>query len=300
MKKILALLLTAVLLLSTGCTVVLPQAESPASTGAPSVPASTAAPGTEAPAVTTAPELPATEPPTAPVTTDAPATAPVTTDAPATTEPEPLDPWSLMGELSFEQGSYTDGDGDTDSYSYALPCINADTPGARAINEEIEEIYGGMIQSSKEDMELGNALFLYSVGYFGEVWDDVLTLVVIAHTMFDSTQYGIYSYDCTTGRRLTTRDILARKGVSEQDFLDASRMQMINCYEEMYSWIPADERDQYGYDQGLERVDDELYLSMDLQAYLDSSGDIVIAAPVVSLAGADFYYHLLPLGFVGN
>lgn len=299
MKKRLALLLAAVLLLSAGCTVIVPAAP----TAAQPADTTSAAPGTTAAPtapVTTRPV--ATEPvSTAPAATQSVATEPVTTQ-PVTTQPapEPVDPWTLIGEASFEQGSYTDGIGNTYSYSFDLPCINADTEGARAINEDIQEFFGGEVETAKSYMEDGTSLVVYSIGFYGEVWEDILTLVICTHNDFAQDYYGIYCYESSTGRWLTTRDVLARKGVSEEDFLDACRMQFRQFFEEEYADIPEESRTQYGYYEALERVDDELYLNMDLQAFPTTGGDIAVAAPIVSLAGADFYYHILNLGFVGN
>lgn len=303
MKKLLILALCAVLLLSAGCAKPI---TAPSETGKPAdnstavatPPLSTARPETSEPT-----DLPATELPTVPdtgVPTEAPAVPSTAPTAEATSEPaptEPIDPWSLMDELSFEQGVYEDDLGNIYSYSYGLPCIKADTEGARAINAEIEEIYGGEVVSAHQAMAEKLSLYMISMGYHGEVWEDVLTLVISTHTDWGDDSYGIYSYEVSTGRWLSTKDILDRLHISEKQFLETCRQQFRQYFIESNSGIPADKREVYGYYDALDRVDDELYLSMDLQVYPNADGELVVAAPIVSLAGADFYYHLLTLEF---
>ena len=287
MKKLLVGFLAAALLLTAGCVVPIatpvPPVDSTAATAAPTTQLPTE-PVTEVP--TEVPTEPVTELPTEPVTE-----APTTTEAPA-----PVDPWSVMGERSYEEGTYEDSVGNIYTYSYGLPCINDDTEGADAINEDIQEIFGGMILSAHQDMEDKLSLYLIDTGYYGEVWEDVLTLIIIAHTDFGDDQYGVYSYEVSTGRWLGTRDLLDRMGISDETFLETCRVKFRECFEEQYADIAEDQREAFGYDTFLDRVDDELYVSMDLRIYPSADGELVAVAPIVSLAGADFYWHLLPLG----
>ena len=288
MKKLIVVFLAAALLLMAGCVMptavpVLP-ADSTADTLAPTT-------GIPTEPVTEALTEPVTEAPTEPVT-EAP-TEP-TTEAPA-----PVDPWSVMGELSFEQGTYTDDVGNVYTYSYGLPCITADTEGARAINADIEDIFGGQILSAHQDMEDKLSLYLIDTGYYGEVWEDVLTLIIIAHTDWGDDQYGVYSYEVSTGRWLRTPDLLDRMHISDEEFLETCRVKFREFFESQYKGISEEQREAVGYDEYLARVDDELYVSMDLRIYPSQTGELIAVAPIVSIAGADFYWHLLPLGIGG-
>ena len=295
MKKIIVPLVLAVLLLLSGCAAgMLPMIELPSDTQ--DNPASAAASTESAAPVTTA--VPAT-------TTEAISTAtemPIVETSSAATDPEPtepVDPWSLMGQSMFEQGTYEDEIGNDYTYSYGLPCITADTAGAQAITREIDETFGAHIREAKDAMEEGQSLGVISVGYYGQVWEDVLTLVIIEHTDWGFDGYGVYCYEVSTGTRLTTPLLLEKMDVDPDDFLDLCRLQFRQFYEDQYSEIPEDERTQYGYYDGLARVDTHQYVNLDLQAYPDADGDIVVIAPIVSLAGADYYYHPIYLGLGG-
>ena len=109
-----------------------------------------------------------------------------------------------------------------------------------------------------------------------------------------------YIQNLITGNDLrSTRDVLDRLGYSEEEFLDACRRQFRQFFIDENSSIPENLRKQYGYYDALEQVDSELYVSMDLAAFPSETGDLVVAAPIVSLAGAAFYWHLIYLG-MGN
>ena len=307
MKKLLALLLAAGLLLTAGC------AGNPAITTAastsgtelpttasqdvPTLPTETLSESTEAPISTEAISTEAASTEALQTSAPAPETAPATSAAPAPTEP--VDPRSLLDELSFEQGSYTDEYGNTYSWSYALPCVLADTEGARAINAAIDERFGADVRSAKESMAQGASPGVLSVGYYSAIWEDVLTLVVIERYDYDWADYGVYCYECSTGRRLSTPMLLEKMKVSQDEFLDTCRDRFRRYYEDQYSGIPADQRAAYGYYAGLDQTVSSESVNLELMAYPDSDGDIVVIAPIASLAGPAFFYEPIYLGMGG-
>ena len=299
MKKAIVLLLCLLLLWMTGCSggqtgdifnrPTKPGTETThAAAGTLPTSAETTAPAATPAPVNTVPTEALTQPSTA-APTEAP-TQPVT-EAPTAAPTEPLDPWTLMGESLFEQGSYTDEFGYQYSYSYALPCVNADTAGARDINAAIDSTFGTMIRQAKEGMEQHLTLALSSVGYYGAVWEDVLTLVVMGSWDWSFTDYGVYCYEASTGRVLDTPALLAKMGISQEAFLECCRVRFRAYFEDMYKDIPADQREEYGYSMFLSRVDGPEYVNLELKVYPNENGELVVIAPIVSMAGADYYYH---------
>ncbi len=292
MKKGIVAFLVLTLLWMAGCSEDGPftgTMEKPASeTAAPITAAQTTAPTETAVPQTTA--VPVTDAPTEPVT-QAP------TEIPAEQNTEPLDPWSLMGESMFEQGSYTDELGNNATYSYCLPFINADTTGAIEINVAIDSVFGAQVREAKEAMENGQSLMFYSCGYYGEVWNDVLSLVLIGHTDYGFDSYGVYCYESSTGRDLDTPELLERMGISQEQFLETCKIQFRAYFEDMYKDIPVDQRESYGYDMFLAKVDAPEYVNLGLMAYPNANGDLVVIAPIVSMAGAEYYYHPIIISF---
>ena len=176
-------------------------------------------------------------------------------------------------------------------FTYAIPGINADTPGAQEINAAIDESFGAWVREAYAAMDEGRGPELLQVGYHGEVWEDVLSLVIVCRSIWEGDYYGIYCYEVSTGRWLSTAQVLERMDVSQEEFLEICRRQFRQYYVDMYSEIPEDQRETYGYYWGLDRVDSDEYVNMDLQVYPVAGGDLVVIAPIVSLAGADSYFH---------
>ena len=298
MKKLFLLLIVAALLLTAGCSGTGEVASSdvplPESEGSPvAAEESSSAPVTEAVLTTAAPvtEAPATETPA----TETFSTEALSTEAPVeSTEAEEIDPWSLLAAASFEQGSFSDENGDF-SYTYELPCILAETEGARAINAAIDARFGADVREAKKGMAEGTSPNVMAVGFRGVVWEDVLTVLVIEHFDFDWADYGVYCYEVSTGRRLTTPMVLARMGVSEADFLEACRQQFRARFEEHFSGVPEEFREQADYYGQLEAQSSDEYVNLELMVY-PAEGELVVVAPIMSLAGPAFFYEELPLG----
>ena len=284
-----AVLLLALLLLLAGCgridgtTPSTP--DSIPTAAAPTEASPTAAAPTEASLTAAAPtELPTTEAPETEVPT-----------VPA--EPEPADPRSLLGEVDAVERTVTFDDGSTRRYSYALPCILADTEGARAINADVEGRFGDVFRIAKEHDDEDGSFDVDALEYRSGVWEDVLTVIVTEEMSYAWTDYAVYCYETSTGRWLTTAMLLERMGISEEEFLDVCRetfrQTFINQYRESV-WTD-EELEKYGYHEALEQADSDRYVNMDLMAYPDANGRLVVIAPIVSLVGAGLYYQVLHL-----
>ena len=314
-KHLLVLLLAALLLLSVGCAKderglpTQPTGESGSSSPAPEgTNATDSSEKTEpaAPEQTDSEALPAESEPSAPSEQTEPA-VPASTEAQGETQTteyeEPgayLGPLELMGNLMYEEGEFTDEYGDLYTYYFDLPLILDDSADAAAINREIEETFGADIRNTKEEMEQGLTPSVFSISYYGEAWEDVLTVVVKENTIFDIERYGIYCYDSATRTRLTTPMLLEKMGISQKDFLAACEDRFIQYFKDEYSELPADRREEVGYYDALARVASSRFVNMDLMAYPDWDGDIVVIAPIVSLAGPDYRYHPIWLGLGGE
>ena len=293
MKKHLALLLAAVLLLCSGCAGGVPIPVLPSQSAAPQSSAAL----TEAP---TASSAPASSVPTeAPAGSSAP--APTESSAPEPTEAQLPEPWELLEEELFEQGSF-EMDGYSYTYSYDLPRLTADTAGARAINRDLSQTVGAEVREALDNIAVGNGSYLLHCGFHTELWGDLMTLIVTTHNDYGMDGYRVYCYDRRSGVWLDTPALLERMGIPREDFLEACRSAFVAFYEDMYSGIPADQRESYGYSDGLARVPTDRYVNLDLMAYPspEVNGRLAVIAPIVSLAGADYYYHTVYLELGGE
>ena len=296
MKKILCLLLVLSLVFSCGCAglVELPKVstEPPASTQE----ASTEPVTTEAPATTEVTTEPVT---TEAASTEAPSTQPPATQPPATQPPatEPVNPYSYLFSRYFDQGTYTDSFGQTSTYSYELPGLNADTAGARAINEAIDEYFGKQIDNAYESMKENNSLFLYHVGFNTFLWKDILTIVMITHNDFGQDDYGVYCYEASTGKWLSTELLLDRMNINTDDFIYWARDAAGQYYEAQYPGATEDLIGSDAYQHGIAVTVDNSNINLNMMAYPDNGGKLHVIAKIGSIAGADWYYHDVPVSF---
>lgn len=246
----------------------------------------------------TLPTSESTEPTEDPATLQT--TAPTETEEP--TLPEPEEPTtgveSLVNEYYNDAGEYEvhydENSSDTFYYSYQLPMIAAFTEGAMAINQSITETFGALIEEEYKAMEEGWYLNYNLVNWYPTFYNDLLVLVIAAESVSDFSSYGVYCYNQTTGEWLQGSALLEYLYIEEESFLEATRAAAGECFVSYYSDLPEEDRELYGYDECLAwTVSDENINLENLLFYPDEQGEIVVIAPIGSMAGAAWYYHYI-------
>ena len=117
---------------------------------------------------------------------------------------------SLISELYSEEGEYTDAENNTLAYSYHVPRIVSETAVAAALNDEIADQFGALVQEQKNMMASRVSLTCLSVTWTSYWNDSLLCLVVRAEMDGDTSMTETYSYDFFGGKRLMSEDLLAR------------------------------------------------------------------------------------------
>lgn len=280
MKKTLALLLALLMLLSlTACKgndkekkpfgdVALPTGSSTDATE----PSSTDPVLTLQPPVTEEPTLPTEEP---------------------TTGVEDLiyESYSDAGEYEL---SYDDGATDIFYYSFHLPHISESTEGAREINRSIDEHFGALIEQEYDAMSENWFPNYSTVGWYPSLYQDLLIIVIAAESVADFSDYGVYCYNRTTGEWLQGSALLEYLYIDEQEFLEATRVAAQECFISYYGDLPEEDRELYGYDECLAWTLSDENINLDnLLFYPDEHGELVVIAPIGSMAGAQWYYHYI-------
>ena len=218
----------------------------------------------------------------------------------------PVDPETLVSEAMLIQGTYTDDPGNVYDYSYSIPRLNADTPDAAAINQEIDSKYGELARYV-QSLEDGNeSLIDPTVKYSVTIWQDVVTTVVTTHCNWGFDGYDVYCYDCSTGRRLNTSALLRKMGITPDEFLEACADRFYERFDSLHE----------NYTDGLEGEELEktiaaraeyreyvaktFYVNVSVPAYPNEDGSITVVGSIVSMAGADSYDYLIDLGRLGE
>ena len=199
---------------------------------------------------------------------------------------------SLISELYSEEGEYTDAENNTLSYRYHVPQIVSETAVAAALNAEIADKFGALVQEQKSMMAGRVSLTCLSVTWKSYWNDSLLCLVLTSEMDGDMTDYAVYSYDFFGGKRLTSEDLLAREGLSTQEFVMAARRTAANYFDGLYrdalsgSMGGADFIASYAERRAWTLSDENINAEMRL--YLDG-GALHMIVPVGSFAGAESY-----------
>ena len=199
---------------------------------------------------------------------------------------------SLISELYSEEGEYTDAENNTLSYRYHVPQIVSETAVAAALNAEIADKFGALVQEQKSMMAGRVSLTCLSVTWKSYWNDSLLCLVLTSEMDGDMTDYAVYSYDFFGGKRLTSEDLLAREGLSTQEFVTAARRTAANYFDGLYrdalsgSMGGADFIASYAERRAWTLSDENINAEMRL--YLDG-GALHMIVPVGSFAGAASY-----------
>lgn len=202
---------------------------------------------------------------------------------------------SLIGALYNEAFDYTDG-GSSGHYTYRVPQLLAETKDAKAINREIADRYGPIVEEALASKEDGMGISCRYVAWTSYQYGDILSLIVSCGWNYDATEESVYLYDTAAGTRLTTTALLTALGVDETVFLGTVRRVAAERFDAKYSQTGA------AAEEVAERrawTLSDANINMDIGTYPDGAGWLYAVVPIGSIAGASAYEQVLPLGLRG-
>lgn len=202
---------------------------------------------------------------------------------------------SLIGALYNEAFDYTDG-GSSGHYTYRVPQLLAETKDAKAINREIADRYGPIVEEALASKEDGIGISCRYVAWTSYQYGDILSLIVSCGWNYDATEESVYLYDTAAGTRLTTTALLTALGVDETVFLDTVRRVAAERFDAKYSQ-PGAAAEEVAERRAWTLSDANI--NMDIGAYPDGAGWLYAVVPIGSIAGASAYEQVLPLGLRG-
>lgn len=202
---------------------------------------------------------------------------------------------SLIGALYNEAFDYTDG-GSSGHYTYRVPQLLAETKDAKAINSEIADRYGPIVEEALASKEDGMGISCRYVAWTSYQYGDILSLIVSCGWNYDATKESVYLYDTAAGTRLTTTALLTALGVDETVFLDTVRRVAAERFDAKYSQ-PGAAAEEVAERRAWTLSDANI--NMNIGAYPDGAGWLYAVVPIGSIAGASAYEQVLPLGLRG-
>ena len=194
-------------------------------------------------------------------------------------------------ELYSVDGSYEDGVGNRETYSYHVPQINDNTPAAEELNAEIAKNFGERVETQFKNMEGGYSLWSRRTGWEAFWNGSQVFLLITADEESDCTEYGAYGYDFESGNRVTNDMILAQKGLSEEQYLEELREATTALFDELGHPIPEGVETSLSHDSLL--GDTLGWLSAEQPVFLNRFGEIETWVSIATPAGAGRYDHLV-------
>ena len=195
-------------------------------------------------------------------------------------------------ELYSVEGSYEDSVGNIEIYSYHVPQIFSETPTAKEINAEIAERFGKRVEEQFQNMKDGLSLWSWHTEWHSYWVDSELFLLISADEEGGFKDYAVYGYDFVTDTRLTNEMILEQRGLDAELYKENLREKAQLMFEDMYGTIPQESREGMGYYTQLEKTISDENVE-DAVLFVDGSGELEAVMRIYSLAGADWYYHLV-------
>lgn len=264
MKKLLSLTAAALLLITTGC----------GRSNAPPASASSGTPSVSAPI--TEPTVESSDDTTPTVQKDEAAVKPQSSRR--------LDDSRII-PLYSERFTYTDPNGNKDTYFYEVPQIDDDTEGARNINEMIGYRFGYLVERA-EDARSRNDFIDTSYIIWISTWTGpVLSLQITSVDTMYNRDVGAYHYNFETGKELSNIEMLEYLGYTDNDLtLKALQRAVAQHFDTYYGGDPT-----YASElckmraQSLNGLSDVFtYFAV----YPYYTGGLIVTVPMYTLAGA--------------
>lgn len=192
---------------------------------------------------------------------------------------------SRISTLYDVEFSYTDPNGNKDTYFYEVPQIDDDTEGARNINEMIGYRFGYLVERA-EDARSRNDFIDTSYIIWISTWTGpVLSLQITSVDTMYNRDVGAYHYNFETGKELSNIEMLEYLGYTDNDLtLKALQRAVAQHFDTYYGGDPT-----YASElckmraQSLNGLSDVFtYFAV----YPYYTGGLIVTVPMYTLAGA--------------
>ena len=197
---------------------------------------------------------------------------------------------SRISTLYDVEFSYTDPNGNKDTYFYEVPQIDDDTEGARNINEMIGYRFGYLVERAL-DARSRNDFIDASYIIWVSNWDGpLLSLQITSSDAMYNHDVGSYHYNFATGQELSNPEMLAHLGYTDDaKVMHALERAVAQHFDTYYGYIDPDQTAMLYMmrAQSLSNLDG-LYSYYSL--YPKYSHGFVATVPMYTPAGSGMYW----------
>lgn len=197
---------------------------------------------------------------------------------------------SRIATLYDVEFSYTDPNGNKDTYFYEVPQIDDDTEGAKNINEMIGYRFGYLVERA-EDARSRNDFIDTNYIIWVSNWDGpLLSLQITSSDAMYNHDVGSYHYNFDTGQELSNPEMLAHLGYTDDaKVMHALERAVAQHFDSYYGYIDPDQTAMLYMmrAQSLSNLDG-LYSYYSL--YPKYSHGFVATVPMYTPAGSGMYW----------
>jgi len=197
-------------------------------------------------------------------------------------------------------------------YSYSIPYINIKSLDVEKINQEIENHYKPLIEEELENEKEGLSVIMGNIKYNSYLNNNILSLVISNLYPNDCIYYKVYNVDIYTGENISNSEIINQKNITENEFINKLNIlykdEFTNTYgsQDKYinnlrnapaGWTEKELKEQASfYEEQLNKTISKDNYSIKTPIFLGENGNINVIAQIYSLAGAEYYYHIINMG----
>ena len=190
-----------------------------------------------------------------------------------------------------ESGEYSDIPGNKYNYSYIIPCFTLSGGDVEQINQNIYDVLYPEIEENLKSMKDGFSIYLIDVGYDAYLNGSVLSLVCKLRLDFDISEYYIWNLNIETGKLFSDEELFDMTGMGHDgtSLLDVTAACVGRyCTENTPDLDVSFVREQYEKTISTDNLSQARY-------FFDENGDLQCFVRIFSVAGAGYYYRIIPL-----
>ena len=162
----------------------------------------------------------------------------------------------------------------------------------REIVRQIRQNCGEKAFQAYEDMEQKYGLNFYDI-HWDSYWHDTMVSVVIEmESNMSFTDYYVCNYDFSMGRSVPNFELLQRYGLDYDEFITVMKEAAVKYYDDLFAEVPAEYKDTF-YQQQRDWTGSDENITVNLMMFIDENGDLAVVTPIGSIAGANWYYHIV-------
>lgn len=202
---------------------------------------------------------------------------------------------SLIEELYGESGSYTDSFGTAYDYDWQIPQIRSDSEDAQDLNRYFANYFGAYVQTEKAHMQAKESL-QYTKVTWERYWHGSRLFLKLTADSGSERDMDAVCFDFASGKRVDNRELLSELGISEDAYLKMLRKAVLQIFDSRYTDHMKRREFYDGGGQGLRAhaISPQL-LNVDRPLYIGEQEELTAIVPIVSVAGAAWYFEEIPL-----